>query len=103
MAKTVQITLGGTEYTVPRLNIGELEELTEIVTSTPATKLAFQVLGIALRRAKPSLPEDIKSIETDGHEIKEALSRIMILAGMKDPDSANPPQPPAAPGASRAP
>lgn len=103
MAKTVKVILGGTEYTVPRLNIGELEELTEIVTSTPAHRLAFHVLGIALRRANPQPPEDIKTIETDGPEIAEALSKIMVLAGMKDPDSENPPQPPAAPGANPAP
>lgn len=89
MAKTAQITLDGTTYTVPAPNIGQLEEITEIFEG-PRSKIPFGVLRITMKRADPKIDFDVASPSID--EVATAVQVILKLAGLEKAD-ANPPQP----------
>lgn len=90
MSKTAKVTLAGIEYTVHAFNIGELEEIAELVggNATPG-RVSFQVLKIALRRAEPKI-EDPNAIEAEPEEIKAAFDGVLELAGLKQATE-NPP------------
>lgn len=96
--KTAEIVLGGTTYTVHAFNIGEIEQVTNLVEDAAPGKnatMALAILAIALKRAEPAIA-DAKSIEIDSlDEVIAAANIIMELAGVKKTD-ANPPKVPAA-------
>ena len=87
MAKEAKITLDGVEYTVPALNIGQLEEVSEAFDG-PRTKIPFSVVRIALARATPKADFDAMSPTMD--EIGSAVQAILETAGLQKSD-ANPP------------
>jgi hypothetical protein len=89
MGNSVKVTLAGAEYTVPQLNVGQLEEMTEVVKP-------FDVLRIALRRAEPKLsPADINALEATKPEIDAAMAAITDLSGIKkEPPEGNSGAPP---------
>lgn len=79
MAKTVKITLGDHEFEVPRLNVGQIEEMMESVSS--GKMRAFDGLRIALRRATP-LCEDLSLIECTPAELIKGLNEITAISGV---------------------
>lgn len=89
MAKTATITLAGVDYTVHAFNIGELEELADIIEGPPK-KAAFQILRLAMKRAIPPVT-DVNAIEAERDEISAAMEVITKLAGLAD-KTANPPE-----------
>jgi hypothetical protein len=96
---SVTVTLGGTDYKVPMLNIGQLEELTDVFLG-PAQKAGFGVLKIALSRADPAVEtEKFSAIAATRKEIKAAVDAIMELSGFevetdKRPNGKSPENPP---------
>jgi hypothetical protein len=89
MGNSVKVTLGGVEYTVPQLNVGQLEDISN-------TRKPFDVLRIALRRAEPKLSlEQINDIEATKPEIDAAMDAIMAQSGVtKDASQGNLTAPP---------
>lgn len=84
MARTAEITLDGTTYTIRAFNIGELE----IIQKSGGD--AWTVLRTALRRAEPKAP-DANLIEPTPTELETAFATIMTLAGLKRDAPASPP------------
>lgn len=80
MAKTAKITLGGVEYEIHKLNVGELEQVTDILSTVSQSLVPFAVLRIAMKRATPAV--DVGSIEADPEEIRDAVTTILSLTGM---------------------
>lgn len=77
MPKTVTVTLAGTEYLVPKMNVGQLEEMTD------SRGRSFDILRIALRRAEPKVA-DVNAIEADPAEISAAVKAILECAGLRE-------------------
>ena len=93
MAKTAKVELGGTSYVVPMLNIGQLKETYAILKASRQELAGFDILGIAMKRADPSIP-DIDQIETSPSEVAKAVHDILQLSGLqKDTEPKNEPAP----------
>lgn len=86
MAKDATIVIDGTSYTIPKLNIGQLEEVAEAFDGS-RTKIPFLILKIAMRRATPKVDFDTLSPSMD--EIGDAVQAILQTAGLQKSD-ANP-------------
>lgn len=95
MARTAKITLGDQEYTIHAFNLGELEEIGELIATADdkAGKVSFQILKMALRRADPKV-EDAGTIEATMEQVSAAATVILELAGLKTKEPA-PGDPPA--------
>lgn len=79
MARTAEITLDGQSYTIPALNVGQLERVL-------GAAAGFDVLRIALERATPPLTaEQLNAIEPTMAEVNGAITAIMVLSGMEQP------------------
>lgn len=95
MPVTVQVKLGDVTYTVPRMNIGQLERLTELPQGT--TKAAFGALRIAFERAEPQV--DFDTIEATREEITDAASAILGMSRRETaPGEPRPPETPPSSG-----
>jgi hypothetical protein len=92
MSKSITVTLAGTEFTVPKLNLGQQREITRLFSS-PAADISFDILAIAFRRAEPKVL-DLNALEPDFDEISKAVGAILETAGLKKSES--PPAPAAA-------
>lgn len=94
MARTAQITLGGTSYTVHPFTIDELEEWTAY-SSDPAIagtgKSVFFTVKMALRRAEPKI-EQGGSVEATPAEVRDAFRVITELSGLVDTSATASPQ-----------
>ena len=88
---SIIVTLGGVGYSVPKLNIGQLREVTKAF-SGDKDDVSFAILAIALKRADPK-PIDPMTIEADVLEIGAAVSAILEFAGFKKAEAENPPAP----------
>jgi hypothetical protein len=97
MAKTSAVTLGGTEYQVPQMNIGQLERVTDLFAAG-GTRIGFGVLRIAMERATPPVP-DASAIEATTEEISAAVKDILTMSGLQPKE----PAPGEAPAANRSP
>lgn len=84
MATTARITLDGKEYTLRAFNIGELEEVADLVQSEKPHKLPFAILRVAMRRAEPRV-EDVNALEITAAELNKAIETIQGLAGLTVP------------------
>jgi hypothetical protein len=84
VAKTAQISLGGTQYTIHAFNIGELERVVEMFDG-PTTKAAFGIVRIGLERAEPKV--EIDTLEPTLDEMREAARVMLDLAGLQQPDA----------------
>ena len=89
----IKVTLGSEKYDVPKMNIGQIEDMSELDRADP--KWIFKALEILLRRAKPSV-EDIREIEAEPEQMSEAITKIMSGSGYKlqsEKDRPNPTAP----------
>lgn len=83
MARTAQIRLDESDYTVHPFNIGELETITDAMASTP-NRVPLLTLRIALARANPPVgPEAAMLLEPTSEQVVEAVRAIMKLSGME--------------------
>ena len=99
MASTIKVKLGDAEYEVPKLNIGQLEDI-QALGDLPPTKWSFAAIAILMRRAKPVITE-IREVECEPAQMSEAIQQVMRHSGYKVPDP-NVKAPGHSPGKSRA-
>src|SRR5262245_29322045 len=78
---SIKVMLGGAEYEVPKMNIGQLEEVT-IAFDLPPARRPFAILKIAMKRAQPKLA-DINDLEPGNDEITVAIRDILANSGFK--------------------
>ncbi len=86
--RTVEVILAGEPFTVHAFNIEELEIVADILEG-PQRKAAFAIVRLALARATPKV-DDPKAVEASMSEIREAVPKIMKLAGLEQA-AENPP------------
>ena len=86
----VKVTLGDKEFTVPKMNIGQVEDLADL--DVPPKKWSFAALGILMRRADPEV-KDIRDIEASPGDVREAIQKILAASGYQMPDPKNQPAP----------
>lgn len=88
MPREIKVTLGETEFTVPALNIAQLQDISEIIAAgVPTTSAGFTILKVAMKRATPA--PDWDSLGPTLDEISDAVQTILKLSGLQKPD-ANP-------------
>lgn len=96
MADPIDITLGGTAYKVPPLNIGQIRKIANVVSKVDGAEAGFQILEIAVSRAEPKV-ENLDAIEgATLDEITAAAQKIMAASGFRPPETATGPAPGAA-------
>ena len=92
MSSHTKVKLGGKSYEVPKLNVGQLREVTRLFTGDKA-ELSFDVLEIAMRRV-PDFGK-LDDCEAGFDEIAKASADILKAAGLKaEGDLQNPPKAP---------
>lgn len=84
---SITITLGETKYEVPKMNIGQLEEVTEAF-ELPPIKRPFAILKIAMRRAEPKV-DNFADLEAGNDEISVAIPAILKNSGFAQAASPN--------------
>ena len=87
MARTATVTLGDQDYTIRCFNIGELEQVSEIISAEGKSSgwQTFEIVKLAMRRADPAV-DDPTQIEATIDQINTAGRAILDLAGFKTPD-----------------
>ena len=89
---SVSVTLGEVAYDVPKMNVGQLEEVT-VAFDLPPARRPFAILRIAMKRATPKI-EDFGTIEAGNDEIAAAVTAILSNSGfVKETKVPNPPAP----------
>lgn len=84
-ARSETITLDGIDFTVPRLNIDQLERVSEAFVTLSPTKVPFAVLRIALERALPTA--DFTTLAPDlVTEIQPSVLKVLAMSGLQKPD-----------------
>lgn len=96
MSKVLKITLGGTKYEVPKLNVGQVREVTRLFRNEEKAEISFDVLKIAFARVDGI--DDFEAIEAGLDEISEAAAEILLHAGFKKDEGKNPPKAPGSTG-----
>jgi hypothetical protein len=86
--KFTVIRLGDENYSVPHLNIDQLERVTGLFDEKGVGP-AFKILRIAMERSTPRVDE-VGAIEATPAEVQSAVSNILVLSGMKTPGEAGP-------------
>jgi hypothetical protein len=79
--QTIEITLGGDKYRVPRFNLGQHKQLAAIFKGDPA-EASFSVLGLALARATPAV-DDVMMLDATMGDIKTAVENILEFSGYR--------------------
>lgn len=87
MSRQLKATLDGSEYTIPALNIDQLESVATIITG-PARAAGLDILKVAMKRATPA-PE-WETFAPTFDEIGAVVQKVMEMSGLQS--SANPPQ-----------
>ena len=97
MRRTATIKFGDSEYVVPQLTIGQLEDLLEYPVDKdgnyvdekgnalgPAeqAKCKLDSLQVLMRRAEPEIP-DVRDLECTWDEINSAIVAIYALSSVK--------------------
>lgn len=80
MSKTTVIKLGGNDYVVPQLNIGQLERVTDIF-SVGGHRAGFRVLRIACERASPAIA-NFDEVEATTDEVAAAVAGVLQMSGL---------------------
>jgi hypothetical protein len=89
MARTAKVTLDETEFSVPALNIGQLERVSAVISAGRGSSGAFEILKIALERAAPK--PDFEALAPTLDEVAAAVKAVLVLSGLQKPDE-NPPR-----------
>jgi hypothetical protein len=79
MSSHITITFGDIEYRVPKMNVGQIREITRFKSD------AFGVLEVALRRAEPKI-ENLDDLEVGADEIQHNADRILQFCGFTRKD-----------------
>lgn len=93
MAST-RVTLAGVEYDVPKMNIGQIERVTELGS---AGRTILGTIRIAMERATPKVA-NFNALEPDTDEIAAAYKAILELGGIKSVPEKNVETPAPPPG-----
>jgi hypothetical protein len=86
---TAEIVLGEQTYTVHAFTLGELEQIVEMQADVNPRKFGFELIRMALKRADPPV-NDVNQIEAGFEQIRNASMIIIDLAGLAQPETANP-------------
>ena len=95
MSKSLKVKLGGKSYEVPKLNVGQVREVTRLFKGDQS-EISFDVVKIAFERVDEV--EDFESVEAGLDEIALAATEILAFAGFKKDESKNPPGAPESTG-----
>lgn len=87
MPRNCSIRLDETEFTVPALNIAQLQNVAEIIASDSPSKGSFSILKVAMERATPTA--DWTALAPTLDEIADAIAAILKMSGLQKPE-ANP-------------
>lgn len=104
MSKTITIALGGDEYSVPRINFGQTEDLADLWGNMDAEGNVLDASGqplvgkaalsrtraiaeVVFRRATPPIP-DIREIECDVSELTIAMAKVLEFSRLTRSDAA---------------
>ena len=102
MAATVKIKLGDKEFDVPRFNIGQIEELTEIWATPNTRKHPFAILKLALapwaspdgevvpRATPPITAKEIERLDIEVDDLATAVRAILTHSGFAAKGDAGP-------------
>lgn len=88
MSKSVKITLGEISFDVPALNIGQLQDVSEVISKATSGAAGFDIIKIALKRADPK--PDYETLAPTIDEIGAGVQAVLKLSGLQKPDG-NPP------------
>lgn len=91
--RTCVVTLDDIDFTIPALNMEQLERASIAAGTKTQTEAGFAVLRIALERAEPKVV-DPENFSPTPDQIKAAMDSIMTLSGLVkegDAGSGNPP------------
>jgi hypothetical protein len=81
--RNTTVSLGETNYAVPHLNLGEIEEIGEVFENqTAGLKRAYALLEIILRRASPAV-ENVRMIEASPEELGVAINKALQFSGLQ--------------------
>jgi hypothetical protein len=96
MPKTIDVSLDGATYKVPKFNMGQHERIVEIFKGD-AAHASFKVLALALERADPKV-DDPMALDVTLDDVKGAIAAILEFSGYRqekpDPNA----EAPGAPG-----
>lgn len=76
----MNVTLGDVSYDVPKMNIGQIEELS--LLDLPPARWTYAVLRIVMKRAVPQVP-DLNEIEATPQQIRDAVEAVLQASGYK--------------------
>lgn len=95
MPTIIEATLDGIKFEIKKLNIGQLEEVSDVLKQSAPGKVGLGILRIALQRATPKANFDDLSPTVD--EVAKLVGDVLTASGLQKPD-ANPPKAPETPG-----
>jgi hypothetical protein len=98
--KTVTIKLGERSYKVPHLNLGQVDDIDELMANGELKRLkrSYAVLAVVLQRADPKV-EDVRSLEASPEEVNAAIKTALEFSGIKPAEGSDPNSSAPAPGA----
>jgi hypothetical protein len=92
MPDSIKVSLGGVDYVVPKLNIGQLREITRLFAAAK-DDISYEIVAVALRRAEPKV-NDINEIVAKIDDVGKAVQDVLVFSGFKketaDPNSPSP-------------
>ena len=89
---SIKITLGNTEYDVPPMNVGQIEDVSALDAAANNKKWTYQAFAIVIRRAVPEIKEP-REVEATPAQLRECIEKIMRNSGWDIPESKNGPAP----------
>lgn len=93
MIPGIELTLGGTKFTVPPLSLGAIERFQDALKSAPTPSLVIDVATASLRRNYPDMTrEDVAEI-VDTENCNAVFAAIMGVSLMLAKDDAAPGKP----------
>lgn len=91
MRNRITIRLGAHDYSVPHLNLGEIEEVHEALADETLSPLkrSYALLAIAFKRAEPELG-DVRAVEASPIEVRAAIDSVLKHSGLQATEGADP-------------
>jgi hypothetical protein len=88
-SKQLKVTINEVEYTIPALNVGQLESVAEIISGPPSNTAGLYILKVALKRAQPS--PDMETFSPSFEQIGKIVQDVLAMSGLEqkvDPQQA---------------